>query len=128
MGKRKQKKIRDFLVGIQPIGAIDETYAKTVAAAFLGELNLSARILTPMEHPEYAFNEKRIQYDAGMIIKELESMYFSGNFSGIKKVIALIDVDLFIPVFSHVMGEARLGGKCALVFCFQIDGKQGKSG
>lgn len=103
-------------MGILPIGHMDETYAKGVAAALLGELNIRGIVLKSLEHPAYAFNTRRIQYNAGMIIKQLESM----KFPGINKVIALIDADLFIPVFSHVMGEARVGGRCALVSVFRL--------
>jgi archaemetzincin len=31
------------------------------------------------------------------------------------KVIGILDVDLFVPILTHVFGEARQGGKSALV-------------
>ena len=100
-----------FNVGIQPVGEIDQIYLKAVAGSLIGELGVRTRILPVLEHPSYAFDKRRIQYNAGFIIKKLEAM----EFSGITKVIALIYADLFIPVFSFVLGEARMGGRCALV-------------
>jgi len=35
-------------------------------------------------------------------------------------VIGILDVDLFVPIFSHVFGEAKQGGKYALVSLFRL--------
>ena len=84
---------------------------KIIAGSFLGELRIRSIILPSLALPEYAFDKRRIQYDAGRIINKLETM----TFNGCSTVIALMDADLFIPVFSFVLGEARMGGRCALV-------------
>ena len=105
-----------FSIGIQPVGEINPVYLKILAGSFLGELRIRTIILPPLDHPEYAFDKRRIQYNAGTIISRLETM----EFKGCNVVLALIDADLFIPVFSFVLGEARMGGKCALVSLFRL--------
>jgi archaemetzincin len=107
-----------FCLGIQPVGEIDPGYLKIIAGSFLGELRINSLILPALAQPEYAFDKRRIQYNAGTIISRLELM----EFKGCNTVIALMDADLFIPVFSFVLGEARMGGKCALVSLFRLQG------
>ena len=109
-------------VGVVPIGNVSEITPKAIAGNILGYLNLDADILTPLPNPVYAFDERRLQYDAGLIIKTLESRPFHGY----DKVIGVLDVDLFVPVFTHVFGEARQGGRSALVSLYRL--KKDKDG
>jgi archaemetzincin len=88
-----------------------------IAAHISGCLNLNAEVIAPIEHPHHAFDKKRFQYDAGKIISRFESMHFPD----VEKMVAVFSDDLFIPIFSHVFGEARLGGKFALVSLFRLD-------
>jgi predicted Zn-dependent protease len=66
--------------------------------------------------PLYAFDQNRLQYNAATILKRFESMSFHNHI----KIIAVLNVDLFIPAFTHVFGEAREGGKCALISMFRL--------
>jgi archaemetzincin len=106
----------NFCIGIQPVGEIDKITPKVIAGSFLGELKITTVELPPLEHPAYAFDKRRIQYDAGLILHELEKL----EWQGCTKIIAIIDSDLFIPVFSYVLGEATIGGRCALVSLFRL--------
>ncbi len=107
------KKIR---MGVVPIGDVHEITSKTIAANILGYLNLKVDILPPLEHPDYAHNKMRRQYDAGAILKALESEPFHDY----TKVIGVIDVDIFVPILTYVFGEARQGGKYALVSVYRL--------
>lgn len=104
------------LVGVVPLGEVSEIALKVIAAHISGYYNLSAQILPPLEHPEYALDKRRFQYDAGIILKAFESMPF-GDY---EKVIGVINQDLFVPIFTHVFGEAKQGGKFALVSLFRL--------
>jgi len=42
-------------------------------------------------------------------------------FDGCDAVIAVVDEDLFIPIFTYVLGEARIGGRCALISVYRLD-------
>lgn len=81
-----------------PIGEVSEITSKALAAHLLGYLNLEVDILPPLKHPVYAHNQKRLQYDAGVILKVMESEPFQ-------------DYAKIVGVF----GESRQGGRCALV-------------
>lgn len=121
MAQKSREMDRDgFCLGIQPIGEIDPGYLKILAGSFLGELGLRTFILPGLARPDDAFDKRRIQYDAGIIINQLEAM----EFQGCHAVIAFMDADLFIPVFSFVLGEARMGGNRALVSIFRLQGNR----
>ena len=98
-------------IGVVPIGDIPEMVSSTVAAHILGYLGVNADILPPLEEPEYAYDERRLQYNAMLILKALEQEFFSDY----AKIIGILDVDVFVPLFIHVFGEAKQGGRSALV-------------
>lgn len=112
-----------FCLGILPVGEIEPLYLKIIAGAFFGELRIKTLILPALDHPDYAFDKRRLQYNAGTLINQLEPQ----TFSGCSKVIALVDGDLFIPVFSFVLGEARMGGSCALVSLYRLQKKPARA-
>ena len=108
--------IRPGPVGILPLGAIPPLVPKVIAAHVNGYLNLETIILEPMPSPKYALDEQRLQFNAGTVVQHLESM----PFEGVDKIIGVSNVDLFLPVFTHVFGEARQRGRIALVSLFRL--------
>jgi len=103
-------------IGVVPLGEVCELTVKSIAGHILGYLHLDALILPPMERPAYAYNERRHQYDAGVIITAMESL----SFPQCDKIVGIVDLDLFIPIFVHVFGEARQGGRAALVSIYRL--------
>ncbi|MBW2000121.1 MAG: zinc metallopeptidase [Deltaproteobacteria bacterium] len=103
-------------IGLLTIGEIPEIILKTISAHILGCYDLDSVILEPLDYPEYAFDDKRLQYNAAMVIERLES----GPFHTCGKLIGVIDVDLYVPVFTHIFGEARQDGKCAVVSTYRL--------
>lgn len=103
-------------VGIIPFGEIPEIVSKVIAGHMIAYLNLSAEMIPPAKNPAFAFDDKRLQYDAGSILMNLES----SGLNRYEKVIGIVDVDLFVPIFSYVFGEAKQGGKYALVSLFRL--------
>jgi archaemetzincin len=103
-------------VGVVPLGDVPGTVLKVIAEHITRCFKVTAQILSPLEQPEYALDERRFQYNAAIIIEMFESMHFSDH----DKIIAVLNHDLFIPIFTHVFGEARQGGKCGLVSLFRL--------
>ena len=99
-----------------PIGEVSQITSKSMAAHIIGYLDLDVDILPALDYPSYAHDQKRVQYDAGAILKAMESE----PFHGLAKVIGVLDVDLFVPILTHVFGEARQGGRCALVSLYRL--------
>ena len=110
------------IIGVVPVGEVPELAPKVIAAHITGYLKLSAEVLTPLDHPAYAFDEMRLQYNAGSIL----NFFDSSPFDEYDKVIGVLNVDLFVPIFTHVFGEATQNGKYALVSLFRLtEGKEG---
>lgn len=103
-------------IGVLAVGEVPEIVPKVIAAHISGYLNLHATVLPAIEHPFYALDRERLQYNVAAILKELEPM----PFKGVSKVVGVLSVDLFVPLFTHVFGEARQGGKVALVSLFRL--------
>ncbi len=93
------------------MGDVPQIAVQSVAAYILGYLNIETDILSPLEHPAYAYDKKRLQYNAGIILESLEPMPFDDYL----KIVCLLDADLFVPILTYVYGEARQRGKHALI-------------
>jgi archaemetzincin len=103
-------------IGVIPIGDIPDIAPKVIAAHISGYLDLQATPLEPMQNPVYALDRQRLQYNVGLILQHLEARLFKS----VDKVVGILDVDLFVPVFTHVFGEARQGGRVALISIFRL--------
>ena len=107
---------KEATIGIVPAGKVPAIITKVIAAHISGYLRLNAEITSPLELPDYAFARERRQYDAGVILKAFESM----RFDRFQKVVGVLDVDIFVPIFTYVFGEARQNGKYALVSSYRL--------
>lgn len=103
-------------IGIVPLGDLPPLIPKIVAAHIESYLHMEADILPAEDLPEHAYSRQRLQYDAGKMISLFESRAPTGH----EKNIALVSVDLFVPIFSHVFGESRQGGGWALTSVFRL--------
>ena len=65
---------------------------------------------------DFALNPERRQFHSTAILARLAEMMPAGTF----KVIAITEFDLFIPILTHVYGEAQLGGKAAIISLFRL--------
>ena len=109
-------KAPDTPIAVVPVGKVSPLAAKSIAAHVIGYLDVAADILAPLEHPAYAYDERRTQYNAALILRRLDAV----SFQGYDRVIALLDLDLFVPILTYVFGEARQGGRCALVSLYRL--------
>lgn len=109
-------------IGVVCLGNVDPPAAEAIAAHISGYLHLEAQVLPAQESPAYALNRQRLQYDAGLILRNMETAPFAAK---VDKVIGVVPVDLFVPIFTHVLGEARQGGRAALVSLFRLEGQDG---
>ncbi len=106
-------------IGIIPIGNVPDLAPKVIAAHIPTYFKFSAEILPRLENPLFAYDKKRLQYDAGIIL----SSFRTAGFDNFEKFIGVCDLDLFIPIFAHVYGEAQQDGDYALVSIFRLQEK-----
>lgn len=62
------------------------------------------------------FNPERKQYDGNKLLMEVETHFASDN----EKIIALFNVDLFIPILTFIYGQAFLNGRCGIVSEYRL--------
>jgi archaemetzincin len=105
-------------IGVVPIGEIDAIFPKVIAAHISGFLNIEPVVLAPLDSPSYAFDRERLQYNVAIILDRLDSRPVKGA----EKIVGILSVDLFLPIFTHVFGEAKQGGNIALVSTFRLGG------
>ncbi len=103
-------------IGVLPLEDVPEIALKIIAAHISGYFDLPAQILPPLRPPEHAFDQRRLQYDAGKILKSFESM----EFNSCEKVIGVLRSDLYLPIFEYVFGEARQGERYAVISLFRL--------
>ncbi|MBT8352572.1 MAG: archaemetzincin family Zn-dependent metalloprotease [Deltaproteobacteria bacterium] len=103
-------------VGIIPIGEVPQIVSQTIAAHISGYLDLSAIILPGVKNFTDSFNENRLQYDVAKTLQKLESI----NVKGVDKILGILTVDLYVPIFTYVFGEAKQGGKAAVISLYRL--------
>ncbi len=64
----------------------------------------------------YAFDPNRKQYNSSQLLLGLKNLLSPGS----DKYLAVIDLDLFIPILTFVFGEAQLDGPMAIVSTFRL--------
>lgn len=85
---------------------------KQLELIFNDEINLCDIDLEIKKH----LNESRNQYYSTEILAS--SIPKTEHLDG--KVLLLVDVDLFVPVFTYLFGEAQLNGKLSIVSTFRL--------
>lgn len=93
---------------IVPIGGIDKTLLENLTTVLSKRFNLTFKLECPLEIPEDAFNSERGQYYSPRILERLHC--YKG-----KKVLGVIDKDLYVQGLNFVFGQANLQGGYALI-------------
>ena len=107
------------VVGVMRLGAVGEAVLNIVAANLQEILRVPVDILPARQAPEFAYNNSRKQYHAALILKKLAE-----SSRPHPRILALVSVDLFIPVLTHVFGEAQMGGRAAVVSLHRLRQKE----
>jgi archaemetzincin len=66
------------------------------------------------------FDPGRKQYNGDKLLKVVDSM----NFDGSSKIIALFNVDLYIPILTYIFGQAQLGGRTAIASLYRLSNER----
>lgn len=110
---------------VSPIGDISPWMADIVAKEAGGFFGFPSRVESVLNTIDFAFNEERNQYHSTEILKVLETKIPDDCV----KIIAITKEDLFIPILTHVYGEAQLGGSaCVVSIARLIEGSEADIG
>ena len=89
---------------------------EVIGANLQAQLSLRVDVLENIPVPESAYNADRNQYNALEILKKMQNMHRLEK----EKVLGVVNVDIFIPILTHVFGEAQLGQSCAVISLWRI--------
>jgi len=101
---------------IVSLGDTPDDAEERVRSAIQSSFELNCEILSPEPRPEFALDTSRDQYNSLEILDWLESRFPRPD----QWIFSITNVDLAIPVLTFVFGEARLGGRSAVISTFRL--------
>jgi archaemetzincin len=105
-----------LIIGVLPVGSVPDLILEIIASNIDAHLNLPSKILPFFLPPAEALDKRRQQYDAAKMLQAFSVL----NLKRFQKVVAVCTEDLFVPILTHVHGEAQQGGKFAVVSLFRL--------
>ncbi len=102
---------------ISPIGRLDAKLFEPIIEGVKRIFGIQARIKPLIPDVSFAHDPDRDQHHSTTILEKIANLAPSDAL----KVLAVTDVDLFIPILTHVYGEAQLGGKACIVSLHRLD-------
>ena len=101
---------------ISPIGSQDPDILSLVSSEIVRLFGYGTEIIPLLENIDFAIDFKRNQYYSTIVLDKLAER------APIKaiKVLAITEYDLFIPILTHVFGEAQLGGKTCIISTYRL--------
>lgn len=103
-------------IAVTAAGPIDKALLSAVARGAEKMFGMEARIVEILSDLSFALDRERRQHHSTAILERLAEGAPSSAF----KVLAVTDVDLFIPILTFVHGEAQLGGKACIISTYRL--------
>jgi archaemetzincin len=104
------------LVHLLPVGTIGKSLLESLRDALPHYLPIRCAVLSPALDPAAAYHVERQQFHSSEILQRIHHQISNGCW----RVLAVADVDLYIPILKYVFGEAQVGGPCALVSAHRL--------
>ena len=107
---------------ISPVGELSTELIEAVAGEIKQVFGFSTETSPILQDLSFALDDNRNQYHSTAILDRLAANIPPHAV----RVLAIAQVDLFIPILTHVYGEAQLGGAACIVSTFRLN--EGRSG
>ena len=98
-------------ITICPIGVVEEDILGRITKCIEKHHDLVCKISPGMEKPNYAYDERRGQYNSKLILKHLIKCCPQDTL----RFIGVTHVDLYVPILKFVFGLAQMEGQCAVI-------------
>ena len=99
------------LVHLLPVGKLDGALLRELRDAIPRRLHVACEILPFELDPTPSYHAERQQYHSSEILQRMQALVRPQDW----RLLAVADVDLYIPILKYVFGEAQMGGPCAVV-------------
>lgn len=113
---RNADTLRENII-ISPIGDLDSDLILWVGQEIHRIFGYRTQTEPLIQNVDFAFDSSRNQHYSTPIIGKLADM---APLQAIK-ILAITRVDLFIPILTHVYGEAQLGGKACIISTYRLN-------
>jgi archaemetzincin len=97
-------------IRVVAMGNAEPRFLDAARAALAREYGMAMTYTRRRVDPAFALHPERKQYHSTEILEQLAKLEDDGAV-----IVAVGDVDLYIPILTFVFGEAHLGGRCAVV-------------
>ncbi len=104
------------LVHLLPVGKVEVSLLQDLRAAIPQWLPVACEILPVALDPAPAYHAEREQYHSSEILQRMQSLVQPRDW----RLLAVADVDLYIPILKYVFGEAQMAGPCAIVSAHRL--------
>lgn len=101
---------------ISPIGINEPSLLEELVEKVAGIFGYPVNINDLLKDIEFAYSPERHQYNSTLIINKLSEI----SPADCLKVLAICKKDLFIPILTHVFGEAQLNGRSCIVSIYRL--------
>ena len=102
---------------INPIGNYSQELLETIRSEIKRIFGFNSEITSILEDLAFAYDLNRNQYHSTLILNHLAENPPPATV----RIMAIVQVDLFIPILTYVYGEAQLGGKACVVSTFRLN-------
>jgi archaemetzincin len=99
------------LLYVVALGGVDEEALEAIELSLWQVFGVPVRRLPPLEEPAYAYDPQRKQYGSVAVLRKMLG-HVPAN---AMKLLAVTEMDLYIPMLSFVFGQAQLDGVLAAV-------------
>lgn len=104
------------LVHLLAIGKIERSLLESVRESLPRCLPVRCEILPSALDPAACYHHERQQFYSSEILQRMYLMMAQHAW----RLLAVADVDLYIPILRYVFGEAQIGGPCAVVSAYRL--------
>ena len=112
----------EHIILISPVGELSIELIEAVAGEIEQVFGFSTETSPILQDLSFALDDNRNQYHSTAILDRLAANIPPHSV----RVLTIAQVDLFIPILTHVYGEAQLGGTACIVSTFRLN--EGRSG
>jgi len=115
-GRSPHNNYNDDYILISPIGDISLEICELIEEKIQTIFGFNAKTVSLLKNIDFAYDATRKQYHSTPVLNKLA--YFAPK--GCIKILGVTEVDLFIPILTHVFGEAQLGGKACIISTYRL--------
>lgn len=101
-------------------GFNDNIFIEKLAENIKREFSYNIDILEGHLDLSAFYDPARRQYDADNLLKEVDLLFASDT----SKTIGLFKVDIFIPIFTYIFGQAYLNGRTGIVSIYRLSNER----